>query len=1321
MRSCALLFILVERSSGLATPADAALSPSTTTLTLPRAHSFRFGGQARETAAAAMPPIFKLRGRLLYLSARAAFAASAGSYAMQAPLESSRPPRSNLPWLRSSWPVLSRAASSASNTLAGNISSTRRSFRSGSSIETPDGTLPAALKAWTWKNCQGILMPPLDRRHYRWLVLPNGLQVMVISDPSSTKAAAAMSVDTGAASDPKTLPGLAHFLEHMLFLAGTSKYPAENAYKSYLAKHGGKSNASTAMDATTFQFEVGAEHLRRVVTRGGALDIFSQFFVSPLLTESSTGRELMAVDSEDSKNRTNDSRRLLQVLKALADPDHPYSKFSTGNAKTLRDDVPEGIDTRQELLAFLERHYSAPHMALVVLGKENLDVLEEWATSCFEEARVSGLIRATDDEADAASKEEPAEAAQTGETGDKVKVESGSETSTTSPTAISGGGSVADELAGMMWSPWRTPPAMTVDLQPLREMRRLMIQWPMPPVQRLWRNSPTRVLSHLMGHEGSGSLFAVLQDQGLATSVSAGLRTSHEDFSLFQVDVGLTEEGEKRWRDVAGLVHAHARLVKELSRNDVQRIWKEARDMSAIYLRFQQEKSPYNAVTSLSRRLQLYPFQEALTAGGVLDPEIDHDLFSAFADYLKPENTLTWRVWKRNRNEDSRDGVKEEEESGAGQARSTELTREPEAQELQERWYGVKYGAAPTPPELIRAWGSPNDDSALSVPGPNVFIPDDFSLVCDRKDYSTGTIKDSDSDPDGEGSGSVSANLNVDAINVNEEAVEKGGGVIGSCEGDGVIGEGGEGTSSVGIAGPRLSSSGGEKVPLGEPQRGVLKAPDLLREDTDCREGVEKDGHLWHRLDTSFRQPRAYSQIVLGTPVVREQGAQASVHAGIMADILSTVLAQRTYDASLAGLGWKVGPHPCGYVLQVSGFSQKIEPLLQEVAEAFLDPEAAAGGPKAFAKQFDLAKERAVRRARSWSMNRPDDIAHYYSSKALEFPRDLELDPGHLKASQAATLEGCLSLHREALSRVFPVGLVYGNASPDDARRMWRTVTKRLHDAGCQVLPEEAYPRSLVGVLPMGKRVNVRADVPNQDDENSAAIAYWQLGERDERRFATLLLLGQMMREPCFTELRTKQQIGYIVSSGLHSHGRGGRQLGFSVDALSKTMGPDEICERIDAFVPWFRETVASMSQEEFDTHVQSLITKRLEPPKKATDEFSRIRNEIFPGDLKWNRAAALAEMLASVKREDVLELIDRELLADDTSKRMNVLVYGKDRPRPSPNTSSEERNARTIELVPETLREFVASLPMYDTTITGQNCISLASRLLGIRSLEVS
>ena len=52
------------------------------------------------------------------------------------------------------------------------------------------------------------------------------MQVMLISDPTCDYAAAAIDVGVGSASDPDAFPGLAHFLEHMLFL-GTQKYPKE--------------------------------------------------------------------------------------------------------------------------------------------------------------------------------------------------------------------------------------------------------------------------------------------------------------------------------------------------------------------------------------------------------------------------------------------------------------------------------------------------------------------------------------------------------------------------------------------------------------------------------------------------------------------------------------------------------------------------------------------------------------------------------------------------------------------------------------------------------------------------------------------------------------------------------------------------------------------------------------------------------------------------------------------------------------------------------------------------------------------------------------
>lgn len=94
-----------------------------------------------------------------------------------------------------------------------------------------------------------IVKSQQDNREYRGLQLTNGLKVLLISDPATDKAAAAMTVDVGHMSDPDNLPGLAHFCEHMLFL-GTKKYPNENAYSTYLSENGGTSNASTYADNT---------------------------------------------------------------------------------------------------------------------------------------------------------------------------------------------------------------------------------------------------------------------------------------------------------------------------------------------------------------------------------------------------------------------------------------------------------------------------------------------------------------------------------------------------------------------------------------------------------------------------------------------------------------------------------------------------------------------------------------------------------------------------------------------------------------------------------------------------------------------------------------------------------------------------------------------------------------------------------------------------------------------------------------------------------------------------------------------------------------
>lgn len=115
-----------------------------------------------------------------------------------------------------------------------------------------------------------------------------------------------------------------------------------------------------------------------------ALDRFSQFFISPLFTESATIREINAVNSEHEKNLSTDVWRIRQVNKFLSNPEHPYSKFGTGNKETLLEIPKEkNIDIRNELIKFHQKWYSSNIMSLAIFGKESLDELEEMTIKHF--------------------------------------------------------------------------------------------------------------------------------------------------------------------------------------------------------------------------------------------------------------------------------------------------------------------------------------------------------------------------------------------------------------------------------------------------------------------------------------------------------------------------------------------------------------------------------------------------------------------------------------------------------------------------------------------------------------------------------------------------------------------------------------------------------------------------------------------------------------------------------------------------------------------------------------------------------------------------
>lgn len=221
---------------------------------------------------------------------------------------------------------------------------------------------------------------PLDETEYERFVMENGLRVLLVSDPKLDKASAAMAIGTGSLMDPKERQGLAHFLEHMLFL-GTEKYPSAEEYGNYLKSNGGYSNAYTAGDHTNYHFEVYPFAFE------GALDRFAQFFIAPLFSQEYTDREKNAVHSEHQKNLENDAWRTYQLWRNHYNPDHPANHFSTGNDETL-----EGIQA-EEFINFYKTYYSANQMALTLVAPNSIAEMKAWVGSYFSPIKNQGIDR----------------------------------------------------------------------------------------------------------------------------------------------------------------------------------------------------------------------------------------------------------------------------------------------------------------------------------------------------------------------------------------------------------------------------------------------------------------------------------------------------------------------------------------------------------------------------------------------------------------------------------------------------------------------------------------------------------------------------------------------------------------------------------------------------------------------------------------------------------------------------------------------------------------------------------------------------------------
>lgn len=456
----------------------------------------------------------------------------------------------------------------------------------------------------------------------------------------------------------------------------SQQYPEENNYNKYLTSYSGHSNAYTASTSTNYYFELAAcgstpsnsknatpsatqEHLpidKEQSPLWGALDRFGQFFICPLFLEDTLDREIKAVDSENKKNLQNDTWRLHQLNKNLANPKHPYNHFSTGSWKTLHDEpIARGVQIRDEFMKFHATHYSANRMKLVVLGQESLDTLEEWVEEIFSKVPNKDLAR---------------------KRWDDVSVYTDKEL------------------------------LIQTFAKPVFETRSLEISFLFRDEEEYYESHPSRYLSHLIGHEGPGSILAYIKAKGWAYGLGAGGSSLCPGSGIFNISVKMTEDGLPHYKEIVKIIFQYIAMIRELPPQEW--VVNEQIKISEVGFRFKQKSPPSRTTSALASVMQKPYSRKEILSGPSVIKKFDAQRISEAMEYLRPDNfklTLVDQTFPGDWNQ-------------------------------KEKWYGTEYKTEKIPQDFLaeikQAFENKTRPEELHFPRKNEFIPS--RLEVDRKD-----------------------------------------------------------------------------------------------------------------------------------------------------------------------------------------------------------------------------------------------------------------------------------------------------------------------------------------------------------------------------------------------------------------------------------------------------------------------------------------------------------------------------------------------------------------------------------------------------------
>jgi len=265
------------------------------------------------------------------------------------------------------------------------------------------------------------------------------------------------------------------------------------------------------------------------------------------------------------------------------------------------------------------------------------------------------------------------------------------------------------------------------------------------------------------------------------------------------------------------------------------------------------------------------------------------------------------------------------------------------------------------------------------------------------------------------------------------------------------------------------------------------------------------------------------------------------------------------------------------------------------------------------AERLEIIKEKIKRDWENFFLGQSYQLSDYYgrylvNEKQWTISEKLQVLDS-ITPRQVQSHAGALS------SRLEVKMLVIGNMYKDEAIHL-----AKMSEEIIPAIPLlDAGPVDLSLQLPEVSNHVWSSLVPNANEPNSALTYYVHYGSNvDRHQRVTAALLTQILSEPAFDILRTKEQLGYIVGASMWT-ATGDNEAGLRIVVQSER-GPVYLEERVEAFLDHMKGVMERMTDEQFSEQKNGLERKWREAPKNLNEEVGRHWAQIDSGYLDFLR-----------------------------------------------------------------------------------------------------